>query len=64
MALDMGLTALFCAAGYSALDEIHQAFVASRTASPYDSLLDSIGAFFCIRCTVALVSLPTSIRHR
>jgi len=41
-----GLTALFCAAGYSALDEIHQAFVASRTASPYDSLLDSIGAFF------------------
>jgi VanZ family protein len=41
-----GLTALFIAAAYSALDEIHQAFVASRTASPYDSLLDSIGAFF------------------
>ena len=41
-----GLTALFIAAGYSALDEIHQAFVASRQASPYDSLLDSIGAFF------------------
>jgi VanZ family protein len=40
-----GLTALFIAAGYSALDEIHQAFVASRTASPYDSLLDSTGAF-------------------
>jgi VanZ family protein len=40
-----GLTALLIAAGYSALDEIHQAFVASRTASPYDSLLDSIGAF-------------------
>jgi VanZ family protein len=40
-----GLTALFCAAGYSVLDEIHQAFVASRQASPYDSLLDSIGAF-------------------
>jgi len=40
-----GLAALFCAAGYSVLDEIHQAFVASRTASPYDSLLDSIGAF-------------------
>ena len=39
-----GLAALFCAAGYSVLDEIHQAFVASRTASPYDSLLDSIGA--------------------
>jgi VanZ family protein len=40
-----GFAALFCAAGYSVLDEIHQAFVASRTASPYDSLLDSTGAF-------------------
>jgi VanZ family protein len=40
-----GLTALFIAASYSALDEIHQAFVASRQASPYDSLLDSVGAF-------------------
>ena len=40
-----GLAALFCAAGYSALDEIHQAFVESRTASSYDSLLDSAGAF-------------------
>ena len=39
-----GVTAWFCAAVYSLLDEIHQAFVASRTASPYDSLLDSIGA--------------------
>lgn len=40
-----GLTALFIAAGYSVLDEIHQAFVNSRTASAYDSLLDSAGAF-------------------
>jgi VanZ family protein len=40
-----GAAALFCAAGYSVLDEIHQAFVASRTASPYDSLLDATGAF-------------------
>jgi VanZ family protein len=40
-----GAAALCCAAGYSVLDEIHQAFVASRTASAYDSLLDSIGAF-------------------
>jgi VanZ family protein len=39
------LAALFIAAGYSVLDEIHQAFVASRTASAYDSLLDSAGAF-------------------
>lgn len=43
-----GLAALALAAGYSALDEIHQAFVASRTASAYDSLLDSVGAFFAI----------------
>ena len=41
-----GISALFVAAGYSIMDEIHQAFVASRTASPYDSLLDSVGAFF------------------
>jgi len=41
-----GISALFLASSYSALDEIHQAFVASRQASPYDSLLDSTGAFF------------------
>ena len=39
------LSALAIAAGYAALDEVHQAFVASRTASPWDSLLDSVGAF-------------------
>src|SRR5258708_17995072 len=38
------LAALSIAACYSALDEVHQAFVASRTASPWDSLLDSVGA--------------------
>jgi VanZ family protein len=43
-----GLAALFLAAGYSALDEIHQAFVVSRTASAYDSLLDSAGAFVAV----------------
>jgi VanZ family protein len=42
------LAAWFIAAVYAALDEIHQAFVASRTASAYDSLLDSIGAAFAI----------------
>ena len=41
-----GITALIIAASYACLDEIHQAFVASRTATPWDSLLDSIGAFF------------------
>jgi VanZ family protein len=42
------LAAFSVAAGYSALDEIHQAFVASRHASPYDSMIDSTGAFFAI----------------
>jgi VanZ family protein len=38
------LIALAIAAGYSALDEFHQSFVPSRTASPWDSLLDTTGA--------------------
>ena len=36
--------ALAIAAGYSVLDEFHQSFVPSRTASPWDSLLDTTGA--------------------
>jgi len=36
--------AWFISAAYSALDEVHQSFVASRTASPWDSMLDSAGA--------------------
>jgi VanZ family protein len=40
-----GIGAWFIAAVYACLDEIHQSFVASRTASARDSLLDSIGAF-------------------
>ena len=43
-----GLAALSLAAGYAIMDEVHQAFVISRTASPYDSLLDSFGAFVAI----------------
>ena len=38
----------FIAAGYSALDEIHQSFVASRGASPLDSLLDSVSALVAV----------------
>lgn len=40
--------AWFLAAAYSALDEIHQSFVASRTASPVDSLIDSTGALLAL----------------
>jgi len=36
--------AVFIAAGYAALDEFHQSFVPSRTASPWDALLDTAGA--------------------
>jgi VanZ family protein len=42
--LRWAVCALAIAAGYSALDEFHQSFVPSRTASPWDSLLDTVGA--------------------
>ena len=42
------LAALVIAAGYSALDELHQVFVASRQARVTDSLIDSVGALFAI----------------
>jgi VanZ family protein len=42
--LRWAIWALVIAAGYSALDEFHQSFVPSRTASPWDSLLDTTGA--------------------
>jgi len=38
------IAALAIAAGYSALDEFHQSIVPSRTASTWDSLLDTTGA--------------------
>jgi len=55
-----GLTAFFIASGYSALDEIHQALVASREATPYDSLLDSTGALFAF----AILWLWIRLRNR
>jgi VanZ family protein len=42
------LYAWFLAAGYAVLDEIHQSFVASRGASPWDSLLDASAAFVAV----------------
>ena len=36
-------TIVYCAL-YASADELHQTFVPSRTGSPYDALLDSIGA--------------------
>jgi VanZ family protein len=42
--LRLATWAIVIAAGYAALDEFHQSFVASRTASPWDALLDTAGA--------------------
>ena len=42
--LRWALGALAIAAAYSMLDEYHQSFVPSRTASLWDSLLDTVGA--------------------
>jgi VanZ family protein len=52
-----GLGAWVLVAAFSVLDEIHQSFVPSRTASPWDIALDSTGAavgmlgvFILLRC--------------
>jgi len=39
------VVALFVIVIYSLLDEYHQSFVPSRTASIYDSMIDTIGGF-------------------
>jgi VanZ family protein len=40
--------ALVTAALYSVLDEFHQSFVSSRSGSPWDVLIDCLGALFGI----------------
>ena len=42
--LRLAIWAVAISAGYSALDEFHQSFVPSRTASPWDASLDVAGA--------------------
>jgi VanZ family protein len=42
--LKWALWAIVIAAAYASLDEFHQSFVPSRTASPWDALIDTIGA--------------------
>jgi VanZ family protein len=42
--LRWAISAIAIAAGYAALDEFHQSFVTSRTASPWDALIDTVGA--------------------
>jgi VanZ family protein len=43
-ALGNEVTALFVAVAYAATDELHQAFVPGRHASPVDVAIDGIGA--------------------
>ena len=42
--LKWAIWAIVIAAGYASLDEFHQVFVPSRTASPWDATLDALGA--------------------
>jgi len=42
--LRWAIWAIVMCAGYAALDEFHQSFVPSRTASPWDALIDTTGA--------------------
>jgi VanZ family protein len=42
--LRLAIWAIAISAVYAGLDEFHQSFVPSRTASPWDSLLDTVGA--------------------
>ena len=41
---EWAIWAAVIAAGYASLDEFHQVFVPSRTASPSDATLDTLGA--------------------
>ena len=58
VALAVGAYGTVDRGGLRILDEVHQSFVASRTASPYDSLLDSVGA------GVAMIALWMWFRRR
>jgi VanZ family protein len=42
--LRWAIWAVVLAAGYASFDEFHQVFVPGRTASPWDALLDTLGA--------------------
>ena len=51
---------LFLVAAYSLTDEFHQGFVPSRTASIYDSLIDSLGGLTAL----ALLAIRKHRKHR
>jgi VanZ family protein len=57
------IIAFLIAAIYAALDEFHQSFVASRTASAWDVMIDCLGAFIGLAiCSRFRRRLPGSAR--
>jgi len=54
--------AFILAAIYAELDEFHQSFVGSRTASPWDVAIDCLGAF--IGLTIYRLAKSKSANHR
>ena len=57
--------AFIIAALYAAFDEFHQSFVASRTASPWDVMIDCIGAMIGLGlCVFFRRRSPTRLTNR
>jgi VanZ family protein len=54
------IVSFFIAAVYAALDEFHQSFVASRTGSPWDVLIDCGGALAGLVLYRLLIRRPAS----
>ena len=44
----LATAAFLVAAGFAASDEFHQSFIPTRTASPRDVMIDSLGALFAV----------------
>ena len=63
VSLRRGLAALLIAIGYGATDELHQMFVAGRTADVFDLFADAGGAAIGLIACWAWGILGTSRRH-
>lgn len=55
--------ALLVAGIYAGLDEFHQSYVASRTSSPNDVMIDVLGALFALAFCLMLGRAPAPDRH-
>jgi VanZ family protein len=56
--------AFIIAALYAGLDEFHQSFVASRTASPWDVAIDHVGALIGLVVYAAIANRKSKIQSR